>query len=122
MPLPCLCRRRKKPDFLDAFAQVLDQLRESFLGRLVRALPMWCLHEREHRRERRFPRCDFDERDACAWSGVGIALVVADEVLRAQWNILDWAGTPTDSIKSERERDDTHACNHDMDRVYAKQH
>ena len=66
---------------------------------------MWCLHEREHRRERRFPRCDFDERDACAWSGVGIALVVADELLREQCNILDCAGKQPDVIERARERE-----------------
>src|SRR5437870_11570511 len=105
MPLPCLCRRRKKLDFLDAVAQVLDQLRESFLGRLVRALPMWCLHEREHRRVGRVPRWEFDERAAGAWSGVGIALAVADELLREQSHIRDCVGTAADVAAAARERD-----------------
>src|SRR5438093_8646427 len=105
MPLSCFCRRRKKPDFLDAFAQVLDQLRESFLGRLVRALPMWCLHEREHRQERRFPHYDFDEQDACAWSGVGVALVITSKLLCEQCNILDCASKQPDMIERARERE-----------------
>jgi hypothetical protein len=64
-----------------------------------------CLHERKHRPERRFFGRHFDERDACPRPSVGIALVVAHELLRQERNIVDRAREHTDMIEGARERE-----------------
>src|SRR5437667_10446157 len=98
VPRPRLQRRRKQLDFLDAIAQLLDQLGEGRLRVLGRVPPLGRLDEREYRRQRRLLADDLDEGNARARPRVGIALVERDERLRQQGQILDGAGEEADVI------------------------
>src|SRR6185295_5997435 len=77
MPFPRLLRRRKEFHLFNLFAQLLDDLDETFFGVVIGALPDWRFDEPKHRRQRRFFSGDGAERNLSAQLTVGIVLVVA---------------------------------------------
>ena len=61
---------------------------------------MRCFDERKHRWQRRFLNCHFGERDARPRPRVGIALVVADELLGQDSNIVNRAREKPDMVEA----------------------
>jgi hypothetical protein len=63
-------------------------------------VPVRCFDERKHRWQRRFLCCHLDKRDARPGTRVGIALVVADELLGQDSNIVNRAREKPDMVEA----------------------
>jgi len=79
---------------------MLDELRKCFFHLIFRALPLRYFHERKHRWQRRLFGCNRSKRYARPGPRVGIALVVADELLGQDGNIVNRAREKPDMVEA----------------------